>query len=393
MRLAILTNILTPYRIPLYEALRRRVDDFTVLLMAEREENRDWKLSPHSFKTEVLPGIHFRPFGYSVSLHLNHGVTSVLRRINPDIVLSGGFGPANLSAWLYCRLFGKKFIGWGEVTLRERLRFPTVQTCFRQWITSRSAGSIASSSEAAAFFVHYGAKPHTVLKAITPFDVRLFHDRAEAFRREPSFLSMRKKYSRPILLSVGRITAMKGYSELFKIYQRILESSPEASLLIVGDGPDQLLYEKEARDRGWHNVHFIGFIQEAELPHYLAISDLFIFHTLYDTFGLVLSEAMAAKLLAVSSLHAAATHDLIEEGITGFRIDPRETESAASIILRALKMTEGEKASITEAAYAKVKESDIELSAEIMIRFMESLFEYKGKIGSDSLHPGAVHHA
>ncbi|MBI3802945.1 MAG: glycosyltransferase family 4 protein [Nitrospirae bacterium] len=392
MKLAVLTNILTPYRIPLFEALQRRIDDLTVLLMAEREENRDWKLSSYRFKTEVLPGVHLRPPGRPVSLHLNYGVTRALRRLNPDMVLSGGFGPANLAACLYCRLSGKKFIGWGELTLREPMRLSTVQKSIRRWITTRSAGSIASSGEAAVFFVHYGAKPETVLKTVTPFNVGAFYDRAEASRREPGFLPQREKYSRPILLSVGRITNIKGYQELFKIYQRVIASRPEASLLIVGDGPERALYEKEARERGWHNVHFVGFVQETELPRYLALSDLFIFHTLYDPFGLVLSEAMAAKVPVVSSIHAAATGDLIEEGVTGFRIDPRDTEAAAGTILNVLKRSPEERTAMTEAAYERVKECDIEPSAEKMVQFMESLFESKERIGADPIRSKAVNH-
>lgn len=390
MRLTILTNILTPYRIPLFEALQRRVDDFTVLLMAEREENRDWKLSPHRFKTEVLPGFHFRLPGDPVSLHLNHGVIRALRRLNPDVILSGGFSPANLSAALYCRLFGKKFIGWGELTLREPMRLSAVQRTIRRWMTTRSAGSIASSSEAASFFIHYGAKPQTILKRVTPFDVHAFYDRAEAFRRGPAFLSAREKYSQPILLSVGRITSIKGYSELFNIYQHILEARPEASLLIVGDGPERARYEKIARERGWRNVHFLGFVQETELPQYLAISDLFIFHTLYDPFGLVLGEAMAAKLPVVSSIHAAATHDLIEEGVTGFRIDPREAAAAAKTILEVLRKSPDERASLAAAAYARIEECDIEQSAEAIIHFMESFFESKEKIDADPLRSKIV---
>ena len=58
MNLAVITNILTPYRVPLFEAIGKRVDRLHVLLMAEREENRDWILGATPFQCDVLPGFH-----------------------------------------------------------------------------------------------------------------------------------------------------------------------------------------------------------------------------------------------------------------------------------------------------------------------------------------------
>ena len=91
MNVVVVTNILTPYRVPLFEALAEQCEQFTVLLMAEREENRQWVFGELPFRTEVLPGWHVRPRGAEVSLHLNYGVVRRLRLLNPDIVLSGGF--------------------------------------------------------------------------------------------------------------------------------------------------------------------------------------------------------------------------------------------------------------------------------------------------------------
>src|SRR5215510_12376445 len=119
MRVAVLTNILTPYRIPLFEAIHQRVDDLTILLMAESEENRLWKIQPSTLKTVVLPGLHIRTPRSEVSLHFNRGVFKALRECNPDIVLSGGFTLANFIALVYCRLYRKKYVQWAHLTLKD----------------------------------------------------------------------------------------------------------------------------------------------------------------------------------------------------------------------------------------------------------------------------------
>jgi hypothetical protein len=119
MNLAVVTNILTPYRVPLFEAIGKRVDRLHVLLMAEREENREWTFDAVAFQHEVLPGFHVKLPGAEVSLHVNHGVMRALRRLNPDVVLSGGYAPANLTAWLFCRLHQRPFVGWGELSMQD----------------------------------------------------------------------------------------------------------------------------------------------------------------------------------------------------------------------------------------------------------------------------------
>ncbi|MEO8087449.1 MAG: glycosyltransferase, partial [Bacteroidota bacterium] len=68
-------------------------------------------------------------------------------------------------------------------------------------------------------------------------------------------------------------------------------------------------------------VTFHGFIQRNELPRYFAQSTCFLFQTDFDVWGLVLNEAMAAGVAVLSSVNAAATHDLVIDGETGFAVD------------------------------------------------------------------------
>jgi glycosyltransferase involved in cell wall biosynthesis len=168
---------------------------------------------------------------------------------------------------------------------------------------------------------------------------------------------------------------MKGFEELFQIYQRLVHSYPEVSLLIVGDGPDRSTYEKRAHALNLSNVHFAGFIQMEELPQFLALADVFVFPTLHDPFGAVLSEAMAAGLPVVSSIYAAATRDLVEDGVTGFCIDPKDIESSTATILTVLNMSKEKSAALTQAAYQRVLQHDIEPTAESMVKFMQSLLK------------------
>jgi glycosyltransferase involved in cell wall biosynthesis len=371
MKLAIVTNILTPYRLPLFAAMAERVAALRVFVMASSEENRDWQLPPARFDWQVLPGWHLRPPGASVAMHVNHGVAKALGAFGPDAVLSGGFTPANVAAWAYCLRHRRAFFNWGELGAVDlRAAFP--KRLLRRVLISGARGAVASSSTAREVFLHYGARPERVLRALMPIDVEGLHTRAAAYRHSDAYKAARASFSTPILLNVGRIVDSKGYRELFALYEQVLTRHPNATLLIAGDGPRRGFYQELAQQRGLSNVHFLGFQQADEVAKLLALADVFVFPTLNDPFGAVLCEAMAAELPAVASVHAAATLDLVEEGVTGFRIEPSDTAASAEAVCRLLEMSSAQRATLTGRALQHVRQFDITPTATAMVDFIDS---------------------
>jgi glycosyltransferase involved in cell wall biosynthesis len=373
MRLCIITNILTPYRVPLFTNLAQQCDDVTVLLMAEQEENRQWRIGPVPFKAEVLPGRHIRPSGAEVSLHFNYDVIRRLRRLDPDVVLSGGFAPAQLAAFAYCKLFGKRYVQWGEFTLRDGAQSSLVRRVLRRIMIRGADACIASSTEAREAFLHYGADSRSILTALMPIEVDRIHTDAAAIKGTSEHADRRRSYPGPVLLSVGRLLDAKGCRQLFELYARVQAVRPDVSLVIVGDGPDRSAYESLCRDRAWRRVEFVGHVEPAELSRYLALGDLFVFPTLSDTFGAVLSEAMAAELPVLASIHAAASHDLVRDGVNGWRFDPRDVAGGVARVMEFLDLPPLHRRAMGSAAYEAVRRTDIEPSAEVMAQFLQSL--------------------
>lgn len=373
MRLCIITNILTPYRVPLFANLAQRCEDFTVLLMAEQEENRQWRIGPVPFKTEVLPGRHIRPSQAEVSLHFNYGVIRRLRRLDPDVVLSGGFAPAHLAAFAYCKLFGKRYVQWGEFTLRDGAQRSVVRRALRRTMIRGADACIASSTEAREAFLHYGADSRSILTALMPIEVDRIHGEVGAIKGTPEHVDRRRSYPGPVLLSIGRLLDAKGCRQLFELYARVQAVRPDVSLVIVGDGPDRPAYESLCRDRAWQRVEFVGHVEPAKLSRYLALGDLFVFPTLSDTFGAVLSEAMAAELPVLASIHAAASHDLVRDGVNGWRFDPKDVAGGVARVMEFLELSPLQRQAMGSAAFEAVCRTDIEPSAETMAEHLRSL--------------------
>ncbi len=280
---------------------------------------------------------------------------------------------ANIWAFVYCQLYRKRYVTWTELTLQDGAESSLIRRGIRRLIIRHADGCIAESSVAREAFIHYGARPERVLTRIFPFDVAHFHQSANEFRNSIEWKILRGKFPGQILLSIGQLISRKGFDEMFQIYREIIRVRPDVWLLIVGDGPARSQYETYVREQGWDRVSFIGYVQSAELPRYLSLSDVFVFHTLYDAFGLVLGEAMAASLPVVSSIFAAATRDLVDEGGNGFAIDPKDPKTSAEAILKILNMTSQQRLMMGQAGYGKVRQFDIQPSAKAIIEFLGSV--------------------
>jgi glycosyltransferase involved in cell wall biosynthesis len=96
---------------------------------------------------------------------------------------------------------------------------------------------------------------------------------------------------------------------------------------LVGDGPEEERLRARCLRENISNVSFVGFRHKAELPKYLAISDVFVFPTLGDTYGLVVDEAMACSLPVISTSSAGEIGERIEEGLNGFIVPPRDPKA------------------------------------------------------------------
>lgn len=371
MKVVFLTNILAPYRLPYFEALDKLVDELTIVSMAEKHEDREWLIDDYDFSCLTLKGIHFRPPGHDVSLHLNYGTISRLKQLNPDVVVSGGFGPANIAGYIYCKLFRKKYVGWGELSFFDGADRSPVKRLIRRVLSKGSQATLASSSRSLEAFEYYGAPKNKSLVTVMPFDFRGFCERAAFFRG--SGVTKVVHEHKPVLIAISRLVPEKGIHLLLEMFARVKRAYPHAELKIAGDGSDRQRLESMVHEMGLEDVKFLGFLQESELIKTMVESDVFVFPTLQDPFGAVLVEAMACRLPVVTSIHAYATRDLVEDGVSGFVIDPEDIENSSNKIIRCLAMTEIQRNEMTELGFESAKQADAIQAAHDTAHFLKKV--------------------
>ncbi|MGQ9910020.1 MAG: glycosyltransferase family 4 protein [Candidatus Flexifilum sp.] len=118
----------------------------------------------------------------------------------------------------------------------------------------------------------------------------------------------------PILITVRRLEGRMGLHNLIRAMQTVHQQHPDARLLIAGKGHLRQELEELIQDLHLtHTVELLGFVSEADLPVYLAASDLFVLPTeMLEGFGLATIEALAVGLPVIGTPVGATPEILVE---------------------------------------------------------------------------------
>ncbi|MCS7163190.1 MAG: N-acetyl-alpha-D-glucosaminyl L-malate synthase BshA [Bacteroidia bacterium] len=113
---------------------------------------------------------------------------------------------------------------------------------------------------------------------------------------------LRAAYAQPeelLLVHASNFRPVKQTPQLLEILRELLEIGLSARLLLIGDGPERAACEKKAYELGLYGrVHFTGTLQS--IAPLLAIGDIFVFTSAYESFGLAALEAMACGVPVVA---------------------------------------------------------------------------------------------
>ncbi len=125
----------------------------------------------------------------------------------------------------------------------------------------------------------------------------------------------------PVVIHAGRMAAEKNYGLLARTYAAMQQANPRCRFVLVGDGPLRVRLQRE--HPGWI---FTGFISRADLARHYASADIYVHASLTETFGNVLTEAMASGL-AVTGFNYAAARQFIRHGANGLVADCEQPET------------------------------------------------------------------
>lgn len=132
----------------------------------------------------------------------------------------------------------------------------------------------------------------------------------------------RERYAAPderIIFHVGRLVREKGLDVLLEAMPRILRTNPRVKLIVSGRGPHEGELHEHARRLGLYNqVYFTGYIDDATRNLLYSVADVAVFPSLYEPFGIVALEAMAAGAPPVVS-DTGGISEVVTHGRNGLK--------------------------------------------------------------------------
>ena len=166
-------------------------------------------------------------------------------------------------------------------------------------------------------------------------DTDFFRQSCRNFSRE----DLRREWNVPleatVVLFCGKLQAWKRPQDLLAAFAAARLGG--TYLLFAGEGPLRSQLEGMAQDVGVADrVRFLGFLNQSKLPGAYVASDVLVLPSEYETFGLVVSEAMACGLPVVVSDHVGARFDLIESQGTGVVYPAGDVAALANVLRQIL---------------------------------------------------------
>jgi N-acetyl-alpha-D-glucosaminyl L-malate synthase BshA len=178
------------------------------------------------------------------------------------------------------------------------------------------------------------------------------------FSKKPidAFRKVIAPHGEKILLHASNFRKVKRVDDVIKIFAEVRKKVP-AKLMMVGDGPERPATEELARALGVDgDIRFVG--KQEQMEEILAVSDIFLLPSDYESFGLAALEAMAARAIVISS-NAGGLPEINIHGKTGFMANVGDVQAMSEFALTVLQ-NDTLLLEMKEAAYEQACKFDIQ---------------------------------
>jgi len=245
----------------------------------------------------------------------------ILYREEPTEIIISTPGPVGLTGILLSRLLNIKCIGIYHTDFKSEAEkiigddnFPlNLIENYIKWFYSKMDTIKSPTKEYLSILKKRGFKDSKLSLFKRGIDSEIFSFKPGA--KEFLEKSCGIKNGKLNLLYTGRVSEDKNLDFLLDIYNLITQKEKDVNLIIAGDGPYLRSLQKRAKNN--NSIYFLGRIPRKKLPNIYSASDIFLFPSTTDTFGMVVLEAQACGVPAIVS-DIGGPKEIIINGKTGF---------------------------------------------------------------------------
>jgi glycosyltransferase involved in cell wall biosynthesis len=328
-KIILITNIPTPYRIPLFNELAKQFQNqqtsFKVIFNAKSYQRRKWQVDESQFKFEYIYLINEKLASTKEQTKFTYkGIVNIIKKEEATHFVVPGFSRATLKLIL-CSFFVRfKLIVWTGTVEQKKVNW--LKLLYRRLISKFVDQWIVYSLASKRYLEKIGVNAQKIQVSLNTVDTTFFlkGDKAIEKSTNDSFT----------LGFVGELSVRKNPFALIDIIEELCKTNSNFNLNIIGDGDQKSRLEAYINQKNVQNyVNLLGYIQKNELPKIYSSFDLFLFQTDFDIWGLVLNEAMASGLPILASDKAISSLELIENNKNGLLVNFDETKKVSEIIL------------------------------------------------------------
>jgi glycosyltransferase involved in cell wall biosynthesis len=336
-RVALLTNFVAPYRVPLFEALQTRVGQLRVFASTPVEPNRSWRAQWGELDVTVQRSItvrkRWRESGFTDTgyVHFPYDTLAQLRRFRPDVIISSELGLRTVLAAFYKLLnVHVRLVVWATLSEHTEANRGLMRTLVRPRLLRCADAVLVNGASGARYVTGLGVPQDRVTLAPYTTDVAPFQ---KARRRSGLPGTIR-------LLFAGMFVERKGLLPFLEVLRRWTNANDvRIEFDIAGDGPLRPALEAFAGGPRL-KISILDPVAYDRLPSLYAGADIFVLPTLSDEWGVVVNEAMAAGLPVLGSRRSQAVEELIVDGETGWMFTPEDEATIHDALDRALRSSD-----------------------------------------------------
>jgi glycosyltransferase involved in cell wall biosynthesis len=316
-RIAILTNIIPPYRLPLFNGIAEKYN-LDVLICNEKEKNRKWKINfDNKFNIVKLKGLELNlknALGDYRFIYLKFSIIFYLLFKRPDYLIIGDASLTSYFAAFLCKLLNIKYIWWNEI-----LPFTPINKGFvekmRKFAIKNAYHHFVSGSLAKQFIKNYGIPDEKITIIPDAIDNNLYLTYYNKFKNERDNLGKKFNLGKNdfVFLYVGQFIKRKNIFSILNAFKEAKQKDVSLKLILVGGGEEEgKIKDFIKKNKLEFSIIIIDFLDTEELSKIYTISDALILISESEPWGMVVNEAMCFGLPVLASYTVGAAADLID---------------------------------------------------------------------------------
>ncbi len=326
-KLALLVNIIAPYRLPVYASIAENAD-FKVFYGGSESNRSSWDHSLEGagwtskkswgFILKIPRKVNGKVFDYRY-LQITPGFLLDLINYRPNAIIANEMGFRSLVALFYGFVVRKPVSIWWGGTLHTERGVGGFKLKLRKFFVRVVKKWISYGQTSTEYLLSLGVPRERILQIQNCVDESRFGPHLPALW--PGLAP------RPVVLHVGQLINRKGIDQLLRAAALVQKRGREFTILIVGSGPEEATLKHLAEDLELANVQWEPARKPAEMPGVYRSADLLVFPTLEDVWGLVANEAILSGVPVLCSDKAGCAPEIADPEMI---FDPENTEDFAN---------------------------------------------------------------